>query len=93
MSAGFDVVFVSTMWHDGNHGEYFGLDMMDDANTGTSGNWKPIISKTQLQGHAAHWYLLSSLVPLIDKSGGKTRFRFRNYPDGGISRLGLYDST
>lgn len=80
------------MWHDGNHGEHFGLDMQRGGGEPGSGAWTTLIHKTHLKGHASHWYLLSKHVPLVTKTGGKVRFRFRNYPDGGISRLGLYDS-
>ncbi len=51
VTAGFDLVFVSTRWHDGNHGEYFGLDV-EEVGAGGDKSWTTLVPKTQLKGHA-----------------------------------------
>lgn len=55
VTAGFDLVFVSTKWHDGNHGEYFGLDVEEEvvgSDGAVSKSWTTLVPKTQLKGHA-----------------------------------------
>ncbi len=76
-------VNISTKYHLGNQSQFIrveGLEM-------TSLKWKDIVPKTGLEGHA---------LKLVKTSTGAqvfTQIRVSSYPDGGISRLGLYNET
>ena len=75
-------VFVSTKYHDGNHCSHFSLDIWDK----TQGKWVTLLSNEVLAGHSCHWYRVNWKKPILY---GK----LIGYPDGGISRLGLYQGT
>ncbi len=76
-----DLVQISTKFHDGNHCEAASLDAWDyDQNI-----WISLLSTHKLFGHSEHWF---KLVPTAQKSW--SRFKLSGYPDGGISRIGLY---
>lgn len=76
----FDLIHISTMFHDGNHCEHAALHAWDE----TQKEWKPILSKQALSGHSEHWFRTSRA------SQPFSRFKFSAYPDGGISRLGFF---
>jgi malate synthase len=73
-------VSLSTKFHFGNQAESARVEGFAD------GEWHDILPFTKLQGHA---YLYQE-----SKTTGKTftLIRVSNYPDGGISRLGLYQN-
>ncbi len=73
-------VSLSTKYHLGNQADYAeveGFCLSDEA-------WYPILNKTKLQGHAYH----SEKSQTTDKIF--SMIRVSNYPDGGLSRIGLY---
>jgi malate synthase len=76
-------VAVSTKYHLGNQAQFI---RVEGFNTATS-QWQDIIPKTELQGHA--------LKAMKTNTGSAvfSQIKVSNYPDGGISRLGLYDET
>lgn len=78
-SGSFDLVQLSTMYHNGNHAEYTQLEAWDGE------QWVDLLEKVALEGHCCHWFRIEKKPP-----GPWSRLRLRNYPDGGISRLGLF---
>ncbi|CAD7956273.1 unnamed protein product [Amoebophrya sp. A120] len=87
----FNLVYISTIYHDGNHAPGCDLRMVDGK---TGGAIKSLFNgKIELQGHSAHWiYLPEKIDPCsADDEGNRTVFEFRNIPDGGISRLGFFN--
>lgn len=75
-------VSVSTKYHDGNHAEFIRLEGCD-----ANGTWHEVVPKTPFKGHSLMRLKLGS--PESDVA--YLRFRLEMHPDGGISRLGLYD--
>lgn len=73
-------VTFSTKYHHGNHTPYASVEGQVDENS----KWVVIAPKTQLDGHAFK-ALKVNVSKLIFK-----RIRVSNYPDGGLTRLGLY---
>jgi malate synthase len=73
-------VMVSTAFHDGNHAAGVAVE----GRTG-NGQWVPLVGKTKLDGHSIHRYRCEPII--IDA------VRVKNYPDGGITRLGIYGSN
>jgi malate synthase len=76
-------VGISTKYHLGNQAQSLRLEGF---NTATK-TWQEIVAKTELQGHAFKG---------IKTTTGNAVFsaiRVSNYPDGGITRLGLYDES
>jgi allantoicase len=76
-------VAVSTKYHLGNQAQFTKLEGL---NTETN-TWQEIIPKTVLEGHA---------MKRMKTSTGSAKFsqiKMSLYPDGGISRLGLYDES
>ena len=69
---------LSTKYHLGNQAQAARVEGFAD------GGWHDILPKTELKGHA--YFYKASQTP--DKIF--TLIRVSNYPDGGISRLGLY---
>jgi allantoicase len=47
--------------------------------------WRELLSRTQLQAHARHFFARE----LLD-SGAATHVRLNIYPDGGVSRLRVF---
>ena len=58
----FDLVNVSTVYHDGNHAEYTALEIWAPTSSfgkkGVVETWQTLIGKTKLEGHSSHWYKL-----------------------------------
>jgi allantoicase/malate synthase/CubicO group peptidase (beta-lactamase class C family) len=75
-------IAVSTAFHDGNHAEFVQVDGLDESN----GKWVVLVPKSKLEGHSMHRYTLKQ--PRIVST-----VRVRNYPDGGISRLAMFDGA
>jgi allantoicase len=73
-------VSLSTKYHLGNQAQYARVE----GQTKESSEWIEILPKTQLEGHA-----FKALKALPTKKVF-TKIRVSNYPDGGLSRLGLY---
>ena len=73
----------STKWHDGNQVPAMSLE----AKTSATSEWVQILPVSRLIGHGIHKFILE------DK---ETLFRFVRvsiHPDGGLSRVRLYDET
>ncbi len=76
-------VAVSTKYHLGNQAQFTKLEGLNDDTKA----WQELIPKTALEGHA---------LKRMTTSTGVAKFRqikMSLYPDGGISRLGLYDES
>jgi len=76
-------VSVSTKYHLGNQAQFTRVEGFTTA----TNSWQEIIPKTPLEGHA---------LKQMKTSTGNTVFsqiRMSLYPDGGISRLGLFDES
>jgi allantoicase len=73
-------ISLSTWFHDGNHAEHARLLGRPPG----SPEWVEILPKTALQGHS----LLKLALPT--HSPACQDFRIEMFPDGGLSRLGLY---
>lgn len=71
---------ISTEYHDGNHFEFVRLEGR------TNSGWVEFLPKTKLHGHSR---LCIDLGRPTEKF---TEIRIEAYPDGGLSRLGLYAS-
>ena len=83
-SSNFDLVHVSTEFHNGNQCPFVSLSGWDELNK----KWEVIVSKSELKAHSSHWFE----VPVkLRKNWSK--LSISGYPDGGISRLGLYKSN
>lgn len=76
-------VAVSTKYHLGNQAQFTRIDGFNVA----SQQWQEIIPKTRLEGHAL------KQMKTTTGSAVFSQIRIANYPDGGISRLGLYDES
>jgi allantoicase/malate synthase/CubicO group peptidase (beta-lactamase class C family)/2-oxo-4-hydroxy-4-carboxy--5-ureidoimidazoline (OHCU) decarboxylase len=72
-------VGISTKFHDGNQAEFIRLAGLDE-----SGRWIEFLRKTPLAGHA-------KLELEIEPAGPFSEIRVEMYPDGGLTRLGLYE--
>jgi allantoicase len=75
-----ELVTVSTRFHLGNQAEAIELDGWDEQTK----RWLPLVPRTPLQGHALH--AMRSLVPATTFA----RVRVTMFPDGGVTRLGLF---
>ena len=75
-------IIVSTEYHNGNHGEFVGIDVRNKG----SQEWTVMLPKNQLRGHSMHVFGVQ--CPIDDV----THVRVRNYPDGGITRVGLFET-
>ena len=78
--ASFDLLHISTMYHLGNQCEAIALEIKTP-----EGDYRPLLNKTTIKGHSSHWFQLPPTAP-----NSPPTLRLRGYPDGGISRLGLY---
>ena len=76
-------VSFSTQFHLGNHAPEVSLEGL----VANSDEWKTLLSKTKLDGHALKKIRLSENKAIFQT------IRVSMYPDGGLSRLGLYDET
>lgn len=72
---------LSTQYHDGNHAAYVRILARETA----AAAWQEIIPKTKMAGHA------SLKLDLGAPHTAFRQFKVENYPDGGFSRLGLYE--
>ncbi len=79
-------VSLSTQFHDGNHPEFVRLSARDQemGATGANGAWSEILPKSALMGHA----LLRVDLGATNKVFSEVVVEI--FPDGGLSRLGLY---
>ncbi|MBC7714900.1 MAG: serine hydrolase [Rhizobacter sp.] len=73
-------VTFSTKYHLGNQAQYARIEGQTDDNT----EWIEICPKTNLEGHAFKAVKLSPTKKVFKN------IRVSNYPDGGLSRLGLF---
>lgn len=73
-------ISISTQFHDGNHPEW--LRLLGRASP--ADEWHEIIGKTPLAGHSLLQLCLDAPTPEY------RQIRIEMYPDGGVSRLGLY---
>lgn len=80
-SSKINYVSVSTKYHLGNQAESIEILGQD-----SNGEWSEVLAKTNLNGH-------SEYRAKIDSKESYTKIEVRNYPDGGISRLGLYENV
>ncbi|NBX25553.1 MAG: hypothetical protein EBQ99_05820, partial [Planctomycetes bacterium] len=80
--AAVDLLTVSTRFHLGNQAQAIEVDGWDEA----ARSWVPVVARTSLQGHAMH--AMRSIAP------GRIfpRIRVTMFPDGGVTRLGLFDA-
>ncbi|MGE3262338.1 MAG: serine hydrolase [Bacteriovoracia bacterium] len=69
---------LSTKFHDGNQAEFVALFGL------SHGTWREILPKTPLQGHSLLRFDLGLNTTVYDQ------IRVEMFPDGGFSRLGLY---
>lgn len=72
-------VLLSTKFHTGNHSPLVRLEGL------SSGAWIEFLPKTELEGHS------EKRIDLEKHLGPFTEIRVSMYPDGGFTRLGLYD--
>jgi allantoicase len=75
-------LLLSTQFHDGNHPEF--VKILGSRSIDESVDWLEILPKTHLEGHS----ILK--IDLIKSASGIRRLRIDMYPDGGLTRLGLY---
>lgn len=75
-------VSISTKFHDGNHAEFVRLLGLNPQN-----QWVELVPKMPFQGHALLQLKVSSGAADVPYS----QVRLEMYPDGGISRLGLFN--
>jgi allantoicase/malate synthase len=73
-------VSFSTQFHDGNHPESVRLL----GRTSERSEWQVVVDRIPLQGHSLIKFALAAPTPKL------ARIRVEMYPDGGLSRLGLY---
>jgi len=75
---------VSTAFHDGNHAEFVSIEGWNEQDL----QWSTILDKSPLLGHAVLRMDLG-----VNRFHAKfDRFRICNYPDGGISRVAVFES-
>ena len=75
-------VQISTMYHDGNQAEFVRILAFNESDKA----WIELVPKVQMLGH-------SYLKAKLDKPAtGFSLFKIEMYPDGGLSRVGLYEN-
>ena len=79
----FDLVHISTEFHNGNHCPFASLSGWNEEES----QWEVILPKSRLEPHSSHWFRLRE-----DSFKVWKKLSLSGYPDGGISRLGLYRS-
>jgi allantoicase len=72
-------ILLSTKYHTGNFSPEVMLEGL------INGEWKEILPRTRLQGHA------EQRITLAASTGIVTEVKVHQYPDGGFTRLGLYN--
>ena len=83
-----DLISVSTIYHDGNHTPAFGIDFYDP----TIKKWVEWVPFTHLEGHAEMWMQVTSNFKAVLMPENML-LRVKGFPDGGISRLGMYSKS
>lgn len=85
LSAPSPIAYVSicTMFHDGNHADQTRVEAFSDEAKADSFDLVPL---AKLQGHSIHRFV----VPAASAQRPVLFVRVYNYPDGGITRLGLF---
>ena len=73
-------VSLSTKYHDGNQAQFVRLLGRGAGDT----EWREFLSKTSMNGHAARY------IRLDRPTGNLADVMIEMYPDGGLSRVGLY---
>jgi len=73
----------STKFHNGNHPTHAALEGWDSK----SSQWTSLVPQTKLDGHAIQ------LVSTLNSKVEYEKIRVTMFPDGGLTRLGLYDSS
>jgi len=76
---GIQYIFLSTKYHDGNQAEYVRI-----LGRSHKQEWREFFPKTQMKGHS---FLK---VKLEAKTEGFEQIKIEMYPDGGLTRVGLY---
>ncbi|MGE3975257.1 MAG: serine hydrolase [Bdellovibrionales bacterium] len=74
-------VSFSTKYHDGNQPQFVGLSALKEKEE----KWVELVKKTSMAGHA----LLQMQLPKSDSVYSEIKVDM--YPDGGLSRLGIYE--
>ncbi len=75
-------VSFSTEFHNGNHVPRVSLE----ATESDKDEWLEILEPVNLSGHAQHYYRIEKF-----QSKKFLRLRIRTFPDGGLSRMGIFD--
>ena len=78
-----DCVSISTQFHRGNHAEAFELDGWDEQVQ----QWRTIVPRMHLNGHSMHG------AESVAGARAFRKVRVRMYPDGGLTRLGLFSKS
>ncbi len=77
---------LSTQFHDGNHPEFVRIEVRTE-----KGDWVEILGKTRAEGHSEFLYDVgTSPVGAQIAAETITQVRIEIFPDGGLSRVGLY---
>jgi len=74
-------VKLSTKYHDGNHPQFVRVL----GRIGKDADWTEFVPKTQMDGHAMRRIMLPEMTPAFDEILAEM------FPDGGFTRLGLYE--
>ena len=72
--------YLSTKFHDGNQVEFVRIQSKK------GDDWFELTDKIKLSGHSEHWGVLNFL-------DGSSEFKIQVFPDGGISRVALFDES
>jgi allantoicase len=76
-------ISISTRFHLGNHSPFLEIE----GRTKETESWRPLLAKTPLDGHALKNVLSD------DKGTVFRQIRVSIFPDGGVTRLGLYGNN
>lgn len=76
-------VYISTQYHNGNQVPLLSLE----GRNRTEDPWTEVLAKTEIAGHAF------KKIKLAKVSGSLSQLKIRTYPDGGLTRLGIYDES
>ncbi|MCP4911717.1 MAG: serine hydrolase [Oligoflexia bacterium] len=73
-------LFISTKWHYGNHAPAISIFGKKE------GEWRDVLKVTKLDGH-------SYIKIKLDHADSYQQFKICIYPDGGLSRVGIFDES
>jgi len=76
-----DCLSVSTQFHLGNQAQSIALQGWSEAHK----QWQPLMEQSHLQGHSSHAF------ECLAKEQAFQKIRVQIFPDGGVSRLALYE--